>query len=202
MQLPRAVRQLGEQLPLRFEALARRRDAHQTAQLQARQLQHAARQRREVRLGDSAFAGLIFETHLDADVERRRMRAALLAQTHGDALAIERVQPLKMLRDDPRLVGLELADVVPGQRQVAELGELRQRFLQVVLAEVLLAELGERADRGGGLRFRDGDEPHGIGIAPVPHCSGCDTVPCFGQSLPYIARARATGLISRKVRTS
>ena len=116
--------------------------------------------------------------------------------------SIERVHPLKVLGYDPRLVGLQLADVVPGQRQVAQLGELRQRFLCVVLGEVLLAELGHSADRRGRLRFRNGDEPHGIGTATVPHCSGCDAVPCFGKSLPYIARARAAGLISRKVRTS
>ena len=77
--------------------------------------------------------------------------AALLAQAHGDALAIERVDPVKVLGDGTRLVRLQLADVVPGQRQVGELGELRQRFLQVVFAEVTLAQLGQRADRRGGL---------------------------------------------------
>src|SRR5919107_1650084 len=85
-QLPRTVCELCEQLPLRLEAFARRRDAHQTAQLQARQLPHSTRERRELRLGYSALAGLIDETHLDADVERRRVRAALLAQAHSDAL--------------------------------------------------------------------------------------------------------------------
>src|SRR4029078_11385552 len=143
-------------------------DAHQTAELEARQLQHAARQRRELRLGDSTLAGLIFETHLNADVDRRCVRTALLAETHGDALAIERVYPVKVLSDDARLVGLELADVMPGQRQVAELVELRQRFLHVVLAEVLLTELGQRADRSGGARLRGGDEAHRTGVAITP----------------------------------
>src|SRR5688572_32139626 len=78
-QLPGTVRELREQLPLRLEAFARRRDAHQTAQLQARQLPHAARERRELRLGNSALARLVDQTDLDADVERWRMRAALLA---------------------------------------------------------------------------------------------------------------------------
>ena len=79
------------------------------------------------------------------------MRAALLAQAHSDALAIERVDPMKVLGDVTRLVGLELSDVVPRQRQVGELCELRQRFLHIVFAEVPLAQLGSRADRSGGV---------------------------------------------------
>ena len=164
---------------------------------------HAARQRRELRLGDSALAGLVGEPHLDADIERRRVRGALLAEADGDALAIERVDPVKVLGDGARLVRLQLADEVPRQRQVGELGELRQRFLQVVFAEIALAQLGHRADRvRRAVSCDTAMSRTESGIATVPHCSGCDAVPCFDESLPYIAGGRATGLISRKVRTS
>ena len=119
---------------------ARRRDAHETAQPQARQLARLRRASGASSVGgDAALAGLVRQPHLDTYIERRRVVRALLVEAHGDALAIERVHPVKVLGDGARLVGLQLSGEVPGQRQVGERCELRQRFLQVVFAEIPLA---------------------------------------------------------------
>ena len=58
---------------------------------------------------------------------------------------------------DARLVGLQLADEVPREVEVSELGGLAGRLLVAVLAEVADAELGEDPRVGGrpGLRHRD-----------------------------------------------
>ena len=191
-QLPCTVRELARTTArCCLEAFARRRDAHQTAQLQARQLRaRGAPAARAPSRRYAALAGLVGEPHLDTYIERRRVVRPLLAEAHGDALAIERVDPVEMLGDGARLVRLQLTDEVPGQLQVGERCELRQRFLQVVLAEIpLAAARPARGSRSAGCALLTGDEPHGIGIAAVPHCSGCDAVPCFDESVPYIAGA-------------
>ena len=54
----------------------------------------------------------------------------------GDAQPIHAVHPGEVLGERARLVGLDLADEVPGELEPRECLHFRQRFLQVVLAEV------------------------------------------------------------------
>ncbi len=81
-----------------------------------------------------------------------------------------------MLRDRPRLVGLQAADEMPAQRQVLQLGHLRQRFLQVALAE------------GTQARRRRGPQRCGrVALADSQYCDAIDTPAraCGGRSRAF-----------------
>jgi hypothetical protein len=106
---------------------------------------------------------------------------ALIVQPDGEPLAIERVHPVEMLRDGARLVRLELSGEVPRESVRGELLELRQRLLQVVFAKIPLARLRHDLQGLRGLQLADCDEPHGLRLASVSHCSGCDALPCFSE---------------------
>ncbi len=64
----------------------------------------------------------------------------LLVQAKGDALPVQRVDPVEMLRDGAGLVALELAGEVPGELQILQFLLLGQRFLQVILTKIALAQ--------------------------------------------------------------
>src|SRR5207247_4166697 len=85
---------------------------------------------------------------------------------------------------DGGLVTLQRSDEVP--RYVGEIGEIGHfpgTFLDVVFAEVTLPERVHRAYRLGRERLADGDEPHGIGIAPR---GACRTVNSRAHVLPRL----------------
>ena len=74
-----------------------------------------------------------------------------------------------------RLVGLEMADEMPAQAQIRGLVHLRQRFLDLVLAEIDLTQIGGGADVVSREGFRDGDEANRGGVAPDPAGGPRDT---------------------------
>src|SRR5690606_14866564 len=155
------------------------RDTHESAQREARQLANAARQPEYLAGSDAALARFVSQAHLDAYLQGRRVVRSLLVQAYRDALAVDRVHPGKVLRDGARLVRLQLAGEMPDQIQIGERGHLRNRFLQVVLAEIDLTGLRERTDRIGRVPLADRDEPHLVRCATELRCCGCDARPGF-----------------------
>jgi len=81
------------------------------------------------------------------------------------------VDPVEVQRDLACLVRLRLADEVPGQAAVAQRFDLRQAFLQVVLAEVPQAEPGRGGERRGVLALADGQKRDGVDT-PAALCRG------------------------------
>ena len=73
---------------------------------------------------------------------------------------------------------------MPPHGQIGQLVHLLERFLDLVLAEVDLAGVGERAHVVGGKRLGDGDEPDGGGIASGPAGRPLDTRADIGQPGP------------------
>src|SRR5690606_21857726 len=112
---------------------------------------------------DAALAFLAGHVDLQAQVQRRQPAGPLLGQPAGDFLAVDRMDPVEVLGDRARLVGLDRADEVPLERfalgplerfapggwrrpPVAACGNLVQRLLHVVLAERTLSEGREFED--------------------------------------------------------
>ena len=67
---------------------------------------------------DAPLGRLGHQRDLDAHVERRRVKGALLRQAPGHAQAVDAVHPVEALGDRPGLVRLQAADEVPVQRQI------------------------------------------------------------------------------------
>ena len=123
---------------------------------------------------DAALGELAGDVHLQAHVQGRGVVGSLRRQPLGDLQPIDGVHPGEVLGDRARLVGLQPADEVPGERVVAQRRDLRQRLLQVAFAEILEAQAGR-----GGQRFRR------LGLADRQEC---DRV----ALRPQAAAARAT----------
>ncbi len=98
---------------------------------------------------DTAPRSDIGQLDLHAHIERRRALGPLGGQSLGDAKSVESVHPGKSLGHDAGLVGLEPADVVPGELQPGERVEFGQRLLQVVLAKILDAQPRQHPHRAG-----------------------------------------------------
>jgi hypothetical protein len=86
------------------------------------------------------LAGLAADVDLQADVQRGQLRRALVRQALCDLQPVHRVHPVEGLGHYARLVALQRADEVPGDvtAQVGQLGHFVERFLHVVLAELVL----------------------------------------------------------------
>src|SRR5688500_19438915 len=68
----------------------------------------------------------------------------------------------------PGLVGLKMADEMPGDVEVGARRDLLRSFLDLVLAEIDLAGVSGRADGIRGKGFGDGDESDGVAVAAGP----------------------------------
>ena len=99
---------------------------------------------RHLRRRDAALAVFRGQPDLQQHVERAGVMRPLGAQPLGDPCPVERMHPLESLCHVAGLVRLQLADEMPGERQVPQRLELGERFLDVVLAELPLT------GRGGG----------------------------------------------------
>ena len=84
-----------------------------------------------------------------AVVERRGEMRALRREPLGGAQPVDAVHPGEVLGDGAGLVGLQPADVMPGQFHAGQRRQLRQGILQVVLAEVFHAQLRHCLDGRG-----------------------------------------------------
>jgi hypothetical protein len=73
-----------------------------------------------------------------------------------------------------RLVGLEMTHEVPSQAQICRLVHLRQSFLDLVLAEIDVTQIGGGANAISRERFRNGDEANRGGVASHPAGGPCD----------------------------
>jgi len=66
--------------------------------------------------------------------------------------------PGERFRDRPRLVGLDAADEVPGERAASQRRDLRQRLLQVALTEIGDTAVGRGGEQLRRLRLADRKE--------------------------------------------
>src|SRR5690606_34110908 len=76
---------------------------------------------------DATLAFLAGHVDLQAQVQRRQPAGPLLGQPAGDLLAVDRMDPVEVLGDRARLVGLDRADEVPLERTA--LGPLERTAL-------------------------------------------------------------------------
>jgi hypothetical protein len=133
---------------------------------------HRARQLERL-LGRHAGLGRpAVDVDLQAHLQRRQFGRPLLRQALRDLQPVDRVRPMEMRRHQPRLVALDRAYAMPLQRQAGQQRHLLHRFLDVVLAEGILAR---------GLRRAHGFRGHGLGHGkqrdfvhvPSRGCAGC-----------------------------
>ena len=159
--------QLPERPALGLEVGDRRRNAHQSAQLQSWQHGHRRGQRRRLGRRDAALAGFIGEAHLQQHLQRRQVRGTLCAQARCDAVAIDRMHPVEVFGDLARLVPLQLADEMPDEAgHVGQGCDLVASFLNVVFTEIDLAGGRGIPDHRDRLQLAHRHQPHRIGRAP------------------------------------
>jgi hypothetical protein len=89
-----------------------------------------------------------------------------------------------------RFVGLQMADEVPLEIEIPQLVDLRERFLDLVLAEQTLAGGGRLADAIGAEGLRDGDELDLRRVAPGACGGGADALPHRLQVCGDVAHGR------------
>ena len=134
---------------------ARLGDGHQAPQAEPRQRSDCVRERRRRRGRRSALRRLAAHVHLHADLQGRQARGPLHRETLRDLQAIDRVHPVEALRDRARLVALERSDEVPDEVALVERGELGERLLEVVFAEVALPGRVRVTVLAGGVSHED-----------------------------------------------
>ena len=93
------------------------------------------------------------------------------------------MHPGEALRDGPCLVGLQPADEVPGELDIAQRRHLLERFLQITLAEVPHAEACGRAHERHRLRLAHGEECDGVDTALPPGGGACDAITDVAHTL-------------------
>src|SRR5690606_15614699 len=71
---------------------------------------------------------------------------------------------------------------MPNELEIRERLELRQRFLQIIFAEIALTDFSNRTQRLCRLSLADRDETHGIGRTAIFGCRGCDARPGLRES--------------------
>ena len=120
------------------------------------------------------------DEQLDSAIRGERRLIELVAQLR----AVDGVDGVEALGGLPRLVGLQVADEMPAQRQIGEAIHLLNRFLDLVLAEVDLAGVSRRPNVVGVEGFRNGDEADGGRIAPGAIGGARDAFANTSQSSP------------------
>ncbi|EXI75233.1 MAG: hypothetical protein AW07_01134 [Candidatus Accumulibacter sp. SK-11] len=137
--------QATERAALLGEVVRRCRNRHQAAQTESGQYGNRLRQGRHRRRRDSRLARLATDVHLQTDRQLGHGRRTLRGEPLGDSQFIDRVHPVEGFCHQTRLVGLQHADEMPFDPQVAQFVDLADGFLHVALAESLLAGGGQLA---------------------------------------------------------
>jgi hypothetical protein len=112
--------------------------------------------------------------HLQANVQGRGVVGALLGQALGDAQPIDPVHPGKILGDVAGLVGLYLADEVPGEGERPQRFDLAQCFLHVAFAKLGQSATRRRLHDFGRLRLGDCEECDRVDVAAARRGSPFD----------------------------
>ncbi len=102
------------------------------------------------------FAGATVRIDLNTHLQRRHCGGALLTQALRHLEPVYRVDPVKMLGDQARLVALDRANAMPLQGQMAQCRDLFHGFLNVVFAKGSLS-----GRMGGQHRIRAKSLGHG-----------------------------------------
>ena len=121
-----------------LEIACRLWNTHEPAQLEPRQPRKRARQIGQRLWSNTGLVGAAVGVDLDAHLQRRQMRWTLLAQALRDLQTINRLDPVKMLGHQARLVALHGANAVPLNPCIAQHPDFFDRFLDVVLAQAWL----------------------------------------------------------------
>ncbi len=116
------------------------------------------------------LAGIGVYVHLETDLQRFAVRA-LLVQPPRDLESVHGVNPVEVLGHLAGLVRLQRANEVPRQRQLRELGDLRQRFLKIVFAKVAQPGTVGLFDGVGRLPLGDRNQADVAGIPVSGPCS-------------------------------
>ena len=103
---------------------------------------------------------------LNAQIERRGVKGALLREPPGDAQAVDAMYPVEALGHRAGLVRLQPADEVPARRQCPHCAYLCERLLKIVFTEIRDARRGGRPHEFGSLRLGNRDQRDGGGITP------------------------------------
>ena len=93
------------------------------------------------------------------------------------------MHPGEALRDGPCLVGLQPADEVPGELDIAQRRHLLERFLQITLAEVPHAEGRGRAHELHRLRLAHGEECDAVHTALAARGGAFDAIADVAHTL-------------------
>src|SRR5688572_20331439 len=125
---------------------------------------------------------------LQTYIEWRRMERTLLREAFGDVETVDAVHPIEVLGHRPGLVSLEPSDEMPGELAALQRLDLRQAFLQEILAEILDAGVRRALDCCGALTLRNGQKRDGIDTPGVCAAGVCDTSLSGGDALRAILR--------------
>src|SRR5438445_2607012 len=154
--------------------IGRRGDRHQSAQREPWRCGDGGGKYLDCIRRAARLARLVVDIDLDQYIERRRIFRPQAVQRRNQPGAIERLQPVEMLRDFARLVRLQRADHMPldkGTELVKprpnhprpfkkKLALFAERFLHVVFAERALAQRGKLRDVRRRLGLAHGDETY------------------------------------------
>ncbi len=84
------------------------------------------------------------------------------------------MHPVKKFPSRLSLVGLDMPQHVPSQRQIRKLCAFCRGFLNPVLAKIADSCGVGLANRGSGMSLGDGDQPNGFPAAPASTARGVD----------------------------
>lgn len=174
--------QLLELAPLRFEALYRLRQTHESAQAQARQGRYAQREFKQLGRVHATLAALAAGIHLQADIERRQVCGTLPGQAFSDPQSIQGMHPIEMGRHFRRLIALQRPDEMPDQRQVTKGLLFQQSLLDIVLAEIDLTQYRQRTHLFRRSELAHGQQAHARRIPTTGRSGGSD----LGQHGPVL----------------
>ena len=154
-----SLRNAANGLSLLVKTLPHCGQAHKSTQFQAWQRCDPGGEGAHILRGDARFALLRVDIDLYADIEVAGMSRSLGRQPLCDFQAVNRVNPLKMLGCDLRLVRLKVADEVPDQVVPSRFFDLFEPFLHEIFAEVPLPGFSCLENGLDGLFLADGEKP-------------------------------------------
>ena len=103
------------------------------------------------------------------------MEGTLRRQALGDLQAVDGMHPGEILGHGARLVSLQTSDEMPSELAAGEFFDLRQAFLEEILAEIFYARARRLIDCCAALALRNGQKRDGIDTSGDCPTGLCDT---------------------------
>ncbi len=123
----------------------------------------------------------IVDVDLQANVQVTETFGPLPTEPRGRLEPVDGVDPVKMLRNGPGLVGLQVTDEVPDEFIAGHGQDLFEPLLNLVFSEIPLAGAGRFEDAGDRLFFADREQSNTIGSAARIVCSFRQQISDFSQ---------------------